>query len=819
MNSIYIATFDNHIYNAKKHLLIKRVNRVNGRNSASFYNPHGFARYYTSDSALYLLKLVSECTEPRLPQIAYDILETILNMQCTNPGSDNFGLWSFNAEKDIISDSNPDGNIASFIGVPFLIILIEYSHFFDNQTLIRLENALKRACIYIIHRQTASTNTHITYSEVFMTAACGEKFNIPEFVHYSTIQFQNLYNNALLHNSFNIYNSPHFDFYSLHEIYFICRYIKNDTIVKMAKKLNEIHWEIIAKHYHFKSGEIAAPATRLTEPNGLLKHQKKQFLADIGNTDKYHNKILDFRYALPTKFLGYFKKSRTGFEQTIVTNGYAFPYFNFSQVASTQIHPEYTLGSFSRNLIWTETTPFFAHFGTFDSPFSATVTVLHDNLPFSSSESAALQFQNYVLGHITFALNRADKHISGDPINGRICANDLRIRFIVTGNISKIKYIADGSKIKIKANTVTLLFSYDYFEFDKLKPSISIQNSKDNLCFDLVLHKGRKKIIDFNKMKKAIAAYSFHITENNCAAFPSVRYKYKKKYFISQLNIQKSTNIQLKSLYSPDTNENIQSQNRHYINGCILEKYVKQRSLDAANFSYIDKFSPAFPITLITKSNDKLSLDIDSILNIEVKYIIQYVKELLKNINENDLNLAIQKRIAMQILVNSYEVFKKYDLKFEVIISQISNTATLKISAAKNLEEIAYIVLQLLNNLYDIYLNNTKSHSNTLLKAITQIIDSEFQNPDLSLEYISERLNTPIYTLSKIFKNSTKISYNDYLTKKRMEYAKTLISSTDSDINEITLKCGYLNVSSFRRSFKAYSGMTISQFKKLMINK
>lgn len=819
MHSIYLKSFQNLIYDSKKHLFRSiRRNVLSGNNTLK-YNPHGFAKYYTSHSAKYLLKLTAECQELRLPQMAYDILNTILDIQCTDSGSANFGLWSFDAEKDIRSDSKPDGNIASFIGVPFLIILIEYSHFFDTETIVRLENALKRVCIYIINRQTSTHNTHITYSEVFLTAACGEKFDIPEFVCHATIQFQNLYNQTQLHNSFHTYNSPDYDLYSLNEIYFICRYVKNPTIVKIAKKLNEVHWEIIAKHYHFKSGEIAAPATRITDPHGRLSPLNKEFLANIGNTSKYYNKILDFRYALPTIFLEYFKKSRTDFEQSIVTYGSAFPYFSCSLVASTYMHPEYTLGSFSRNLIWVETTPFFAYFGTFNEPMSATVTVLHDDIPFSSTESAALQYHNYLLGHITFATNRADKHISKDQIKGRISARDLRIRFVISGNTSELKYKIDDTKILVKTNNVNLFFSYDYFEIDKLKPSISVKKNKECLYFDLILHKGREKIIDFKKKKTAIIAWSFHVTSDNNSDFPAVKYKYKNEYFISQINIQKSTVIQLKSLYKPDTNENIQSQNCHYINGCILEKYVTQRFLDTANYSYINRLPPSFPISLITKSNDTFSLDVDNLLNIDVKNMIPYVRELFKSLNKNNINLAIQKRITMQILINSYEVYKKFDLKFEVIISQISYVIALKVSISKSLDELAFIVLQLLNHFNDIYLKNNDSHSNTLLKAITQIIDEEFQNPNLSLDYISEKLNTPIYTLSKTFKNSTKISYNDYLTKKRMEYAKILISNSQTNINEIVSKCGYLNISSFRRSFKSYSGMTVTQFKNLLNNK
>lgn len=798
------------IYNPNMHLL---MTPPEDQKEVSVYNPHGYARYRTASSAMYLLKLAAECTGSELPPRAHDILAAVIGLQCTDAASDSFGLWTFDAEKDAASDPNPDGNTTSFVGVPLLIILLEYSKFFSDEEQKSMETALKRACVYIMHRLLTPDSTHIIYSETFLAAACGERFGIPEFVRYASVQIQALYNRTQIHNSFNTYNSPLYDFYSLSEIYFICRYVKNNAICETAKKLCELHWEIIARHYHCKSGEIAAPNSRFAPQKinrGFLPAEQKQFLADVGNMSKYFNKIFDFRYTLPAKLLGYFKKERTAFEQTIITNGYTFPYFYFSHVASTMMHPDYSVGSLSRNLIWYETVPFFAHFGTFSSPMSASLTVLHDGIPFSSSESAALQYQNFIMGHITFATNRADRHINNDPIQGRVTASELCIRFAINGDSSKIEYTAGKSGIRAKSGNVRLFFRFDYFKFDKINPKTSVTKKDNCICFDLVLHRGKKKVTDFKKKENAIAAWSFFITAENELP-PETNCRKKENYFISQCPFHDST-LQLKSLYKPDTHENIQTQNLHSINGCPLEKYVTNRNLNISSYSYIDKFSPRFPIDIL--SGDRLSEEIDNILNIDIKYIIPYVTGLLERLKNQ--NLAIQKRISMQILANTYEVLKKYDVKFDIVISQISAGAAAKISVAETDSEIFKTVIGHLNKLMNI--SDNHSSSDTLLNSAMQIINDEFQNPDLSLEYISGKLNVPVYTISKIFSKNTDTSYNAYLLKKRMEHAKALLNASTLCADEIALQCGYLNTSSFRRAFKSYSGMTVSGFKRLLEN-
>lgn len=803
------------IYNSEKHLFTSFYPR---RNIYSFYNPHGFARYYTKTSAMYLLKTASQCSKTVLPKRAHDVLETLLSLQCTDSSSVNFGLWHFDAEKDIASEQNPDGNLASFIGVPLFILLLEYPQLFSSDELCRIESALKRACIYILHRRTDFTATHIIYSEVFLTAACGEKFNIPEFVHHGETQLKKLYGNAMLHNSFNTYNSPNYDFYALSEIHFICRYVKNKDILHRVEKLNELHWGTIALHYHAKSGEVAAPSTRNTSQNGLLPPSIKSFLADIGSMHKYSGSVLDFRSSVPPKFLGYFKKERTAFEQKVITDGYAFPYFNSSQVASTLIHPDYALGSFSKNIIWYETQPFFAYFGSFSSPFSASLTVLHDGVPFASSESALLQYKNYMLGHITFATNRSDKHINSDPTGGRICACDLRIRFILNGDTSNVKYHISKNKISVYADNISMNFRFDYADFDSFALCTHFEKNTDSLCFDLIIHSGKQRIIDFKKLQTAIAAWSFSISSDaQNASLPKTSCKFKKDYLISQAALPGNIFLQLKSLYKPDTHENIQTQSKHYINGAILERYAEKHSSDIANYSYIDKFAPSFPIDLLTGNGNYISNQIDNIPNTDIKFIIEYVKELLKKIDAENINLSMKKRIAIQSLVNSYELFKKYDVTFNIIIPQFSHAAAEKITEAQSFEEIAFAVLQQLCSLDELYIKKAGESAASLSNQVMQIIDNEFKSPNLSLKYISEKLNVPIYALSRDFKKSAGIGYNEYLTKKRMEYAKHLISTTALGIEEISLKCGYFNLSAFRRTFKGYTSMTVSDFKKMLM--
>lgn len=75
----------------------------------------------------------------------------------------------------------------------------------------------------------------------------------------------------------------------------------------------------------------------------------------------------------------------------------------------------------------------------------------------------------------------------------------------------------------------------------------------------------------------------------------------------------------------------------------------------------------------------------------------------------------------------------------------------------------------------------------------------------------------PDYT-TRIFKRRTGMTIREYLIKKRMEYAKHLLHSTELSISEIAMETGYDNFSYFIKSFRKYYGVTPKQFRKNMEN-
>ncbi len=97
---------------------------------------------------------------------------------------------------------------------------------------------------------------------------------------------------------------------------------------------------------------------------------------------------------------------------------------------------------------------------------------------------------------------------------------------------------------------------------------------------------------------------------------------------------------------------------------------------------------------------------------------------------------------------------------------------------------------------------------NVRFDEILQYIDQNFASYDLSLEIISEYAGLSKPQMSKLFKAQTGIGYIDYVTKLRMERAKTLLEQSSLSVKEIFVSVGYIDIINASRKFKTYYGIT-----------
>lgn len=111
------------------------------------------------------------------------------------------------------------------------------------------------------------------------------------------------------------------------------------------------------------------------------------------------------------------------------------------------------------------------------------------------------------------------------------------------------------------------------------------------------------------------------------------------------------------------------------------------------------------------------------------------------------------------------------------------------------------------------------SEQEKFIIQLNKIIADNLSNSDLDQQLICRELGVSRALLYNKMKMITGAGAKDYITKIRIEKAKTLIESTSLTIAEISDTTGFASQSYFSTAFKNYTGMTPSQYKQSVKSK
>lgn len=104
-----------------------------------------------------------------------------------------------------------------------------------------------------------------------------------------------------------------------------------------------------------------------------------------------------------------------------------------------------------------------------------------------------------------------------------------------------------------------------------------------------------------------------------------------------------------------------------------------------------------------------------------------------------------------------------------------------------------------------------KSRSN--IENIKEYIDNNFTN-NITLKEVAELHFISASHLSKLFHEKYNMSFQDYVTYRRMTYAESLLHDSLLSVQEVASMTGYDNAFNFSRAFKNYFGISPSHYRK-----
>jgi YesN/AraC family two-component response regulator len=129
----------------------------------------------------------------------------------------------------------------------------------------------------------------------------------------------------------------------------------------------------------------------------------------------------------------------------------------------------------------------------------------------------------------------------------------------------------------------------------------------------------------------------------------------------------------------------------------------------------------------------------------------------------------------------------------------------------ENREKVAESIVQKADA-YDIETIELKSQDQILIQKVQDIIKEKISCRDLNVETLADTIGISRVHLHRKIKDITGLSARDYLKNIRMKQASLLLTDKNLTISEIAYAVGYSNPAHFSSSFKAFYGVSPTEY-------
>ena len=144
--------------------------------------------------------------------------------------------------------------------------------------------------------------------------------------------------------------------------------------------------------------------------------------------------------------------------------------------------------------------------------------------------------------------------------------------------------------------------------------------------------------------------------------------------------------------------------------------------------------------------------------------------------------------------------------------SELYNKFYMKIYKASKVEELQAIELEIASKYLDLLIYDAEVTDTFIVNKLLQYLHINIES-HVSLEQISRDLNISMSYASKCFKSKMGTTIMHYCKKIKIDRAKSLLLSTTKSILDIALLLGFYDQSHFTRTFKAFTGLTPTQYR------
>lgn len=149
----------------------------------------------------------------------------------------------------------------------------------------------------------------------------------------------------------------------------------------------------------------------------------------------------------------------------------------------------------------------------------------------------------------------------------------------------------------------------------------------------------------------------------------------------------------------------------------------------------------------------------------------------------------------------------------ELQILSLSARSIDQISAIYDVDRLCYWLTEVLRNFFDcLFDRESPDGKNPMPRVLAYLRRNSASH--VSLEEAAAQAHLSPSYFSRLFRQRTGRTFSDYLTRLRVEHAKRLLCSPETDMAEIAAQAGFYDQSHFTHAFKGVTGLTPGAYRR-----
>jgi two-component system response regulator YesN len=172
----------------------------------------------------------------------------------------------------------------------------------------------------------------------------------------------------------------------------------------------------------------------------------------------------------------------------------------------------------------------------------------------------------------------------------------------------------------------------------------------------------------------------------------------------------------------------------------------------------------------------------------------------------------IKQYLFVDLILTATQFLSDLSGESDHIVPQIHEIES-RLASINSIEQIKGELKQIFVDVLS-FRNSQVNHERfKLIQQSKAYIDIHYIDPDLQMNKVARRFNLSSSHFSTIFRQSIGETFQDYVSKNRINRAKELLRTTSLKCSEIAYQCGYNDPHYFSFVFKKKTGLTPRQFR------